>query len=42
MQGIVFSTGNGGTLLANSSKDNTRVKLERVEMDFYGLVSKDK
>jgi hypothetical protein len=24
-------------LLANSSKDNTRVELERVEMDFYGF-----
>jgi hypothetical protein len=29
-------------LLANSSKDNTRVELERVEMDFYGFGSKDR
>ena len=29
-------TGNGGTLLASSSKDNTRVVLVKVEIDFYG------
>jgi hypothetical protein len=36
-QGIVFSTSNGGTLLASSSKDNTRIELVRVEMDSYGF-----
>jgi hypothetical protein len=31
-----FSIGNGGSLLASSSKDNTRVELVKVELDFYG------
>ena len=42
IQGIIFSTGNGGTLLAISSKDNTRVELVEVEVDFYGLEPKDR
>jgi len=42
IQGIIFSIGNRGTLLANSSEDNIEVELERAEMDFYGLGSKDR
>jgi hypothetical protein len=34
--GIIFSTGNGDTLLASSSKDNTRVEFVKVEMNSYG------
>ena len=30
-------TGNESILLASSSKDNTRIELVRVEMDFYGF-----
>ena len=37
IQGIVFPHGMEVFLLANSSKDNTSVKLERVEMDSYGF-----
>ena len=37
IQGIVFSIENEGTLLASSSKDNTRVELAEVEMDSYGF-----
>jgi hypothetical protein len=32
-----FSTGNLGILLATLSKDDTRVELERVEKDSYGI-----
>jgi hypothetical protein len=35
--GIVFPQGTEVFLLANSSKDNIRVELERVEMDSYGF-----
>jgi hypothetical protein len=34
---LYFPTSNGGILLANSSKDNTRVELEWVEKDSYGI-----
>jgi hypothetical protein len=37
IQGIISSTGNGGTLLPNFPKDNTRIELERVEKDSYGI-----
>jgi hypothetical protein len=35
--GIVFPQGTKVFLLANSSKDNIRVELERAEMDSYGF-----
>jgi hypothetical protein len=39
-----FSTRNGDIILVNSSKYNTRVELEMVEKDFYGIIrgSKDR
>jgi hypothetical protein len=36
IQGIIFPQGTKVLLRTNSSKDNTRVELERVEMDSYG------
>jgi hypothetical protein len=39
---IVFQQGTQVFLLAISSKDNTRVELERVEMDSCGFGSKDR
>ena len=35
--GIIFPQGMEVFLLANSSKDNIRVNLERVDMDSYGF-----
>jgi hypothetical protein len=41
IQGIVFSIGNRCILLANLSKDNTRIELVEVEMDSMVFRSMD-